>query len=398
MNCRRRILIHDYSGHPFQVQLSRCLAERGHQVLHVHSESFQTPKGDLTKRSDDPTSLQIAGVHLDGVFHKNSFLRRRSQEIETGRLVAVQIQQFRPEVVISSNAPLDTQAVIYKATRAIGAKFVFWLQDIYSEAIGRILPRKLPVLGSLVAKRYRKLEYDLLRGSDQIVAITDDFIPFLCNNGVSTHDISVIENWAPLNDLSPQGRAKPGNGTIHAVYAGTLGYKHNPEVLLSAAKELPVTIDVLSEGRAADELAHRAKSEGITNLVVRPWVRFSDLPRVLADADILIAMIEADAGIFSVPSKVLTYLCSGKPVLAAIPAGNLARRILEREEAGLVSEPGNHTDFVTNFRQLAERAEVRAKLGANGRAYAERSFGIDGIADRFEGILERLFLMELQAK
>jgi len=29
-----RIGIHDFSGHPFQVQLSRELASRGHEVVH----------------------------------------------------------------------------------------------------------------------------------------------------------------------------------------------------------------------------------------------------------------------------------------------------------------------------------------------------------------------------
>lgn len=42
-----RILICDYSGHPFQVELSRGLAARGHAVLHLHFADFQTPKGNL---------------------------------------------------------------------------------------------------------------------------------------------------------------------------------------------------------------------------------------------------------------------------------------------------------------------------------------------------------------
>ncbi len=399
MVCGRRILVHDYSGHPFQVQLSRCLAERGNQVVHVHSESFQTPKGDLTERSDDPASFRIAGVRLGEVFQKDSFIRRRAQEIEIGRLVGAEIRRFRPEVVISSNAPLDTQAVILKAARAIGAKFVFWLQDIYSEAIARILPRKLPIVGGFVAKRYHKLEYDLLKDSDPIIAVTEDFLPILRRNGVSSRQVSVIENWAPLSDLIrvEHGRSRPTDGSVRAVYAGTLGYKHNPDILLSAAKALPVTIEVFSEGSVADSIARRAVDEGVTNLVVRPWVSFQELPGVLADSDILIVMLEADAGIFSVPSKVLTYLCFGKPVLAAVPNGNLAGRILVREQAGLVSEPGNHADFVINLRQLAERADLRERLGLNGRAYAERNFEIDAIADRFERVLRRLFLTELQA-
>ena len=49
-----RILIHDYSGHPFQVQLSRELARRGNAVLHLYNGSNPTtPKGAVSKRDGD---------------------------------------------------------------------------------------------------------------------------------------------------------------------------------------------------------------------------------------------------------------------------------------------------------------------------------------------------------
>ena len=43
-----RISIVDYAGHPFQVQLSRKLAERGHDVLHLYFGQAITPRGMLT--------------------------------------------------------------------------------------------------------------------------------------------------------------------------------------------------------------------------------------------------------------------------------------------------------------------------------------------------------------
>ena len=46
-----RIIVHDYAGHPFEVQLSRELAARGHDVLHLYCGSTHTPRGDLA-RSD----------------------------------------------------------------------------------------------------------------------------------------------------------------------------------------------------------------------------------------------------------------------------------------------------------------------------------------------------------
>jgi hypothetical protein len=110
---RMRILIFDYSGHPFQVQLSRELARRGHRVRHVFSAEFQTPKGNLAVQADDPDGFEIVPLRNSRPFAKGTFVRRRGQEIETGRLVAAQVRQFVPDVVVSSNAPLDTPERIF---------------------------------------------------------------------------------------------------------------------------------------------------------------------------------------------------------------------------------------------------------------------------------------------
>jgi len=40
-----RLLIHGHAGHPFQMQLSREPARRGHTVLHAFAGELQTPRG-----------------------------------------------------------------------------------------------------------------------------------------------------------------------------------------------------------------------------------------------------------------------------------------------------------------------------------------------------------------
>ena len=71
-----RILISDYSGHPFQVELSRELARRGHTVRHLHFAGFQTPKGKLLVQPEDPPSLEIEGITLGQPFAKSAFVKR----------------------------------------------------------------------------------------------------------------------------------------------------------------------------------------------------------------------------------------------------------------------------------------------------------------------------------
>jgi glycosyltransferase involved in cell wall biosynthesis len=389
-----RILLHDYSGHAFLVQLARQLARDGHQVLHVHFPGFQTPKGALAPSPDDPPGFETRGLALPGAFAKYSFVRRLGQELDYGRRLAATILDWKPEIVFSANATLDPQHLAWRAAKRIGAPFVFWVQDINSVAIARILSRKLPVIGHLVAARYAALEKKLLRGSARAIVITEDFVPILERWGVPRARIDVVENWAPREELPPQPRDNPwarAHGLADKLvflYSGTIGLKHDPGLLLAAAERFrdrpDIRVVVVSEGLGADWL--RANGAGLPNLVLLPFQPFADLPQVVASGDVLMAVLDPDAGIYSVPSKVLTYLCAGRPLLAAMPAENLASRIVLRESAGLVVPPGDRAAFVAAAERLAADPELRATLARNAIAFADRSFDIAKVARRIEAI------------
>ena len=389
-----RILLHDYSGHAFLVQLARQLARDGHDVLHVHFPGFQTPKGALAPLPGDPPGFETRGLALPGEFAKYSYVKRLGQELAYGRLLAATILDWKPEIVFSANATLDPQHHAWRAARRLGVPFVFWVQDINSVAISRILGRKLPLLGHLIGLRYVALERKLLRGSARAIVITEDFVPILERWGLPRARIDVVENWAPREDLPPQPRDNPwarAQGLADKLvflYSGTIGLKHDPGLILALAERFrdrpDIRVVVVSEGIGADWL--RANGGGLPNLVLLPFQPFAALPQVVASGDVLMAVLEPDAGIYSVPSKVLTYLCAGRPLLAAMPAENLASRIVQREDAGIVVPPGDRAAFVAAAERLAADASLRARLGRNGLAYADRSFDIAAVARRVAAI------------
>lgn len=395
-----RILVHDYSGHPFQVQLSRALAARGHEVRHLYARFFQTPKGPLARAESDPPNFHIEGLDIGESFAKYDFVKRVRQEIAYGRLMAREVARMAPEIVISSNMPLDPQAILARACRAQRAAFVFWLQDIYALAIDRILRRRVPLLGGAIGARYLRLERRLLRQADAVVAITADFLPTLDGWGVARERVEVVENWAPLEDMPVRPRANAWsaahglNDKLVFLYSGTLGLKHNPGLLLALAHRMAARpearVIVISEGPGADWLAAHKTSLPADNLVLLPFQPFAAMPDVLAAADVLTAILEPEAGVFSVPSKVLTYLCAARPILAAMPAENLAARTITRAGAGLVTAPNDESAFCTAAERLAADARLRADAGAAGRAHAESHFRIERIAEHFERLCERI--------
>ena len=163
--------------------------------------------------------------------------------------------------------------------------------------------------------------------------------------------------------------------------------KHDPRLLARLADRLAETdpgarVVVVSEGAGADWLAEHAPA-----VTVLPFQPFEALPDVLASATVLTAILEADAAAVSVPSKVLAYLCAARPILLSVPPDNLAARIVAREGAGRIVPPGDADAFAAAGAALLADAEAHAALAAAGRAYAERTFDVARVADRFEAIL-----------
>jgi glycosyltransferase involved in cell wall biosynthesis len=395
---RLRIVVHDYSGHPFQVQLSRELARRGHEVLHLHASGYVTGKGAVSRRDDDPLTFAVEAVDTGRRFDKYSRLKRPVDEFRYGKAVAPRVRRFAPDVVVSSNTPLLAQELFQRACRRARIPFVFWQQDIYSIAMKRAAERALPLVGGLVGEAFTRLERRLLDLSDAIVCIADDFRPILHAWGVPPAKIHVVENWAPLDEIEPQPRDNEWSRT-HGLaekrvllYAGTLGLKHNPELLLRLAvrfaAEQDVRIVVVSEGLGADWLAERIERDGISNLMLLPFQPYDVLPLVLASADVLVSILEPEAGVYSVPSKVLTYHCAGRALLAAIPRLNLAARIVARNASGGVVDPADLDGFADAAHELLSDHELRARMGEAARRYAEQTFDVTAIGNSFEAILQ----------
>lgn len=395
-----RIVVHDYAGHAFPTSLSRALAARGHEVVHAFASSLQTPRGDLVCRPGDAPTLSFREIQMDPEYtrYKYSFRRRRNMEVRYGKEVAKFISSWKPDAVLSGNTPTETQEPISRAATEGNGRFYYWVQDFYSLAVDRILRRKIPVAGAWIGAWYRHLDRRQFDRSSKIIAITGDFSPILSAEfGVDESRISVVPNWALIEDIPclPKDNAWSRRHGLHDkfvyLYSGTIGMKHNPALLLELARkhaENPdVRVVIVSEGIGAEWLRKEAAAANLTNLLILPYQPFADLPAVLATGDVLVGILEEEAGTFSVPSKTLSYLCAGRPLLLAIPLDNLAARITRDHEAGLTVAPADMAGFLAAATELYEAPDLRAKLAKNARAYAEETFPIDKTAAIFDKIL-----------
>jgi len=393
-----RILINDFCGHAFPLEMSRELARRGHTVLHIYfADNHSTPKGHTQVSKNDPEGLMIEGLHIGREFSKHSLLTRRQADIEYGRVTASRVEMFRPEVVVSGNMPLDAQAILQRAAHRYDARFVFWLQDVYCLAARFVLRRKARLLAWAGEAYFKRLERKLLKNSDEVICISDGFAETIRAWGIDGPNVHVMGNWCPLDEVQPRTKQNPW-AVEHGladdfcfVYSGTLGMKHRPELLLELARRLEINrtgkLVIVAGGAGADWLAAHAKDIDPSVLKLLPFQPYERVAEVMGSADVLIALLDSDAGSFAVPSKTLSYLCAGRALIVAAPATNEAARMVKRAGAGIVVSPDNPNGLLKAADRLLNSRSLCAEYGRNGRAYAERVFAIEAIADRFLSVL-----------
>ena len=162
------------------------------------------------------------------------------------------------------------------------------------------------------------------------------------------------------------------------------------DIALHYRDRAEISTVIVSEGIGANYLLQKIREHKLQNAMVLPFQAFSDLSAVLSTADVLVALLEKDSAVYSVPSKVLTYICSNKPVVVSAPSDNLICRILKESNAGYCVEPGNSQKVIDKIDSLLHDRELRMRLGNNGRSYAEKRFRIGVITEKFSYLFKQV--------
>ncbi|MDI9409531.1 MAG: glycosyltransferase family 4 protein [Candidatus Pacebacteria bacterium] len=400
-----KILIHDFAGHGYSLSLSRQLAFRGHRVLHLYCADYPSPHGDLGGES--VAGLTVEAIACDGAYRRPSPMRRLRDDRAYARLLAARGAEFKPEVILGGNGPLAAQSALIGLARRQGIPFVYWLQDLYGLAVTSLARERLGwLVGGLLGWCFKIWEGRLWRKSAAIIAISSDFTAALTRAAIPMERVTIIQNWADLAAFAAVSPAAVDSwkesqgltGQRLILYAGTLGFKHDPQVLVRLAAalanypresstDLGVTLVVATEGRGRAILEGEKQALGLTRLHLLDYVPAAEFATLLAAAEFGLVILAESAGAYSMPSKSLSYAAAGRAILAELPRGNLVARLVEQAGMGEVVSPDSGDELARRVFDWLDQPRLVADYGRNGRAYAEQAFAMDGIADRFERIL-----------
>ena len=307
-------------------------------------------------------------------------------------------------IYLSSTPPIQgLLGVVLKKIKKV--PFIYNLQDIFPDSlIGTGLARQ----GGLLWKIGRAIENCTYRNADKIIVISEDFKCNIIDKGVPEHKIEIVYNWVDQNAVKPIAKSdnrllqelKINPDIFTIVYAGNLGNAQNIDVIIEAAKILTnenVQFIIFGTGGMKEcyiEKANRYKLSNIRFFPLQPAERISE---VYGLGDLCIVSCKAGLGKSAMPSKTLSILSSGIPVLASFDKGELTD-MLETNKCGIVVEAGNAVDFANAIKIWHNRKEECMEMGNNGRKLVLSQFTREVGTQKYVDIIKNIVMLNTKLK
>lgn len=241
--------------------------------------------------------------------------------------------------------------------------------------------------GSLIYRYYQKVSEHIYRGADRILVSSRGFSSYLQENmGVEGSRLGYLPQYAD-NCFEPES-PKKSHG-LQLVFAGNVGAAQNLPVLLEAAALLkddcPVIWHIVGSGSELESLKKLAAGLGLENVRFHGYRTGEALGEFYRMADAMVITLTADPLIsMTLPMKMMSYLASGKPVLAS--ANGEIAFVIREADCGYCAPAGDARSLADAVRRFA-RDSRKEELGRNGRRYYETHFTRDRFMDQLEGTL-----------
>jgi colanic acid biosynthesis glycosyl transferase WcaI len=206
-------------------------------------------------------------------------------------------------------------------------------------------------------------------------------------------------NWVETDEILPGERGNRfrrelgfADKTFVVSFAGVIGRAQGLDLVLRAAERLRAESNVvfllIGDGLEKPALEASAARMGLSNVLFLPMQPKERYVEILAASDACLVTLNARAGAAVIPSKIGSIMSAGRPIIASLPDGDAAQLIRDAN-AGVIVPPNDATALAQAVIGCNEDAQLRARLGRNGRRYAVENLDVDVLAPRFIELLER---------
>jgi colanic acid biosynthesis glycosyl transferase WcaI len=302
------------------------------------------------------------------------------------------------DVIYVYHPPLTVGVAVWIFAKIKGIPFVYDVQDIWPDFV---VWSGMMKEGRIV-QYLRKLEKFVYGKAKHIIVGTKTAKLNLIEKNVEDEKISVLPHWIDeelFNDSSitddEKIREQLGwNEKFVFLFAGNLGIVQGLETIIEAAEILKDTDNIriafVGDGTDKDRLVKYATEKKLANLEFLDRRPLEKMPELMSASNVLLVHLK-DSGMsqYVIPSKIMAYLASGKPILVAM--NGIAADLVETAEAGFVVVPENPKLLADEMLRISKiKSTELAEIGENGKAYLKANLTKETAITQYEELLVRI--------
>lgn len=254
----------------------------------------------------------------------------------------------------------------------------------------------------MVIEVVRLLEKFCLQHAASVRIISESFRSGIRQFGIADSKIRLIPDWVdteliyPLPHENTFSSQYDLNGHFIVQYAGNIGLSQGLDQILDAAQSLMNYPDILfvfvGDGSGREKLQQEAQKRNLTNLRFIPFQPRQRLAEVLAAADVSLVVLKQGVAYTAMPSKILSILASGRPIVACVDQDSETWNFIQRTGAAFCVSPEKTEEFIQAILTLRTNPDLRHQMGESGRRWVLQNHTPAIAAEK----MEQLFLSVLR--
>lgn len=340
------------------------------------------------------------------VYPKNGLLGRMRESFSFGYQAAcfVNKNNISADVIYCMPWPFLGQYIFLSILKNKSIKIIMNVQDLYPESF--IHKIKSGFVAGLF-NSLKSVDKYIARKSDHLSVVSNSIKDvYAIERGIDDEKISVIENWQDetaflIDDLASRVKILEKYEISHLndkfiyLYLGNIGPVAGVEDILAdfVNKESSDEFAIIIAGSGTNKekcefIVQQSKLRNV--FFVNLGTGISSVVELQSVADVLLLPIKEGSAQSSIPSKLIAYMFSAKPILSSADFGSFTADAIVHSGSGwIVGKEENWYSKMNEVNRLSK--DVLNTLGQNGRNYSienySKSKGLDKINTLFEKIV-----------
>lgn len=375
--------------------LLRELIKNGHDVYCISPAERRTGTKTHLEENGHLLKLKVGNIQKTNIIEKGiSILMIEKQFISA---IKKYFSNIKFDLILYSTPPITFANVVHYVKKYDGAKAYLMLKDIFPQNAVDLGMIKTTGIRGLIYKYFRKKEKKLYELSDRIGCMSQANVEYLLkhNSEISIDKIEICPNCIDICDvrLSDQDRISmrkkyeiPKDKKVF-VYGGNLGkpqcVAHIVNSLRACSKLENTYFVIVGNGTERHILEKYLNEEKPTCVKLIEQLPKSEYDKMIACCDVGLIFLDHRFTIPNFPSRLLSYMQAGLPVLACTDTNTDIGKVIVEGGFGWWCESNDSEIFCEKVKMICNK-DI-SDMSKNAFEILEKHY----CADKVCGILER---------